>query len=129
MTIDEQIAQYLLDNEGVKAALVSKDVWLCVLPQGRKKGVVVQQISGPRAVTLDAREKVNARWQFTSYAEDPVLCRKIHDAVVAAVTFVRGPLVADGTFVESDSLEDERGPMYDYDRDLYRRDADVVLTY
>jgi hypothetical protein len=133
MTIDEQIAEYLKANAGV-TALVGTDVWLCLLPQGLKKGVAYQQISGPKDPTYDGREKTNARWQFTSYADDRrhELARSIHDAVVDAIEFMRGELVTNGIFVESDVLEDERGPMFDYERALHRRErrhhSDVLAT-
>lgn len=128
MNIDQQIAEFLKADADVAAA-VGTGIWLGMLPQGLKTGVVFEQISGPRDVTFDERFKVNARYQFTSYGETPIAARTIHDAIVAAIQFVRGDLISGGIFAESDVIEDERGPMYDDSRALWRYDADIIFSF
>ena len=140
MTIEEEIAAFLLADAQV-SALAPAGVWEARLPQGARQGVVFEMISAPREITLDCRQKINARYQFTSYEATPpaarllhnavadaLTLRLLHNAVADALTFFRGYLTAGGTFVET-ALEDERGPMFDPDLKLYRFDADIVLSY
>lgn len=129
MTIDEEIGTFLNEDAGIAALIGTAAVWLCMLPQGQTQGVVYQQVDGPMDVTFDQRQKTNARWQFTSYSSSPVAARLIHEAVKDALTFLRDALTTEGTLCESDGIEDERGPLFDYERNLYRYDADIVLTY
>jgi hypothetical protein len=129
-SIATEIADFLLENSEV-AAIVGDRVWLTNAPEETAYPLLVYtMISAPRTdEATDTNGIVDARWQFSAYSRDAVEARQITDAVKAALLRYRGLLAPNGAFVEVPSVEDERGPEYTFETQVYRCDVDLIISY
>ncbi len=126
MDIEGALVAHLLADDEL-TALVGNNLFPLAIPEGEQAPAVVwQRVSSPRTLSLSGNSADSPRFQFSAYAHDLVLARRITQALNNALDFFVGVL-GDKTKVQV--IRADYRDSYEHETGLYRSDVDFFIYY
>lgn len=126
MNIEGALVVHLLADDEL-TALIGENLFPLAIPEGGQTPAVVwQRISSPRTLALAGDDASSPRFQFSAYADDLILARRIAQALNNALDFFVGVL---GDKTKAQVIRADYRDSYEHETGLYRSDVDFFIYY